>query len=72
MESQQCLGDNPVDVITNEICFPSTQQILSDIQSVVMATGINVVYIASDSAPNLEEFQNELKQVLVTNITCNC
>ena len=63
MESQQCFGENTANkIITDEMCFPSTEQIISDIQSVVTATGINTVYIASDVKPDLNKLQKELTE----------
>ena len=61
MESLQCLEDLPDDVtVTQDICFPSTNRIISDLRVIIKRTGINNVFIGSDTEPPLTELKEEL------------
>ncbi len=60
MESPQCLEDLPEATLTQDMCLPSRQIIAQHIQSVTQDLGISIVYISSDSDPDIPDLQRRL------------
>ena len=60
MEAQQCLEDHKGATVTQELCLPSHDQIAANIKAVMDATGIQSVFLASDSDPKTNSLQEKI------------
>ena len=60
MASQQCLEYHEGATITQELCLPSHNQIAADIKAVADATGIQNIFLGSDSDPKMSTLQEKI------------
>ncbi len=70
-----CLEDQPEDsVVTEDMCYPSNNRIISDIKHVIDKTGIKKVFIGSDSKPPLTTIREALGDTvtIATDNYMNC
>ncbi len=69
MASPQCLDDNNLNrKLTKELCLPSKQIILDQLEVVVKEKQIKNIYIATDKDPMLNEIKNRLKFIPNLNV----
>ncbi|XP_052777163.1 GDP-fucose protein O-fucosyltransferase 1-like [Mya arenaria] len=66
MASPQCINPRSSEKVTQEICFPSTDIILSQIKEHVEETGATVVYVATDKNPLIHEIGSHLADLKVS------
>ncbi|CEF70241.1 GDP-fucose protein O-fucosyltransferase 1 [Strongyloides ratti] len=60
--SEQCTGPyNAYGELTSDVCFPSKETILKDIEKVVKENNIKSLFVSSDKDHMIEEINNHLK-----------
>jgi peptide-O-fucosyltransferase len=57
MASSQCIGENPSEPVTKNMCFPTKQEVVRKISQILAEGKIKQVYIATDADPYLADFQ---------------
>jgi peptide-O-fucosyltransferase len=62
MASPQCLerSSSPDTFVTQELCFPSDEDILRLLKNVVIRTRIHNIYVATDKRPMIKEIEEHL------------